>query len=151
MIKFLTRIPDPISTHRLLLLPLLLHSVLVLGSTALLVVLLVVLLTLVLEDLLRIVPLRIAQHHIGLLVVLVHIQGFVQVLVHKVVLGRLLANVLAARGHADQMDLVEGEALGTDPGVLLVIGTIMEHLATQSLVRVVAVATLALEVGLLEQ
>jgi len=77
--------------------------------------LLLVIVTLMLVVVFREVTLRIAQCHIGLALVLLEVDRLVKVVVHYVVLGGLLADVVVRGRHADQMDLVEGETLGADP------------------------------------
>jgi len=77
--------------------------------------LLLVIVALVFVVVLREVTLRIAQCHIGLALVLLEVDRLVKVVVHYVVLGGLLADVVVRGRHADQVDLVEGEALGADP------------------------------------
>lgn len=75
---------------------------------------------------------------------LLEVQRLVQVVVHEVVLRALLAVDLGrptsapSRGHADQVDLVEGEALRTYPGVAGVVLAVVENLAVQLLIGVVA-------------
>jgi len=77
--------------------------------------LLLVIVTLMLVVVFREVTLRVAQCDVGLALVLLEVDRLVQVVVHYVVLGGLLADVVVRRRHADQMDLVEGETLGADP------------------------------------
>lgn len=81
----------------------------------LLLLLLVVVVALVLVVVLGEVTFRVAQRHVRLALVLLQIDRLVEVVVDDVVLGGLLADVVVRGGHADQVDLVEREALGADP------------------------------------
>lgn len=77
--------------------------------------LLIVVVALVLVVVLGEVTFRVAQRHVRLALVLLQIDRFVEVVVDDVVLGGLLADVVVRGGHADQVDLVEREALRADP------------------------------------
>lgn len=70
---------------------------------------------------------------------LLKIDGLVQVVVYNMVLGGLFADVVVRGRHADEMDLVEGETLRTDPRVLLALLAVVEHFAAQRLVGIVSV------------
>lgn len=100
--------------------------------------LLLVVVALVFIVVLREVALRVAQRHIGLALVLLQVDWLVQVIVDDVVLGGLLADVVVRGRHADQVDLVEGEALGADPRVLLALLAVVEDLAAQRFVGIVS-------------
>lgn len=95
-------------------------------------------LSLVLVEALRVVAFRVAQRDVRLVLVLLHVQSLVQVVVDHVVLGRLRANVVGRWWHADQVNLMEGEALRADPRVLLVLLAVVEHLTVQTLIGVIA-------------
>lgn len=99
---------------------------------------LVVVVALVFVIVLGEVAFRVAQRHVRLALMLLQIDRLVQIVVHNVILGRLLADVVVRRGHANQVDLMEGEALGADPRVLLALLAVVEDLAAQRLVGVVA-------------
>lgn len=99
----------------------------------------VLVLTLVVVDILGIVAFWILQRNVWLRLMLFDVDGFVEEIVDDVVLWWLLANVIARRWHANQMDLVEDETFRTHPRVLLVLLTVMEHLAIHTFVGVVSV------------
>lgn len=101
--------------------------------------LLFIIVTLVFVVVFREVTLRVAKRHIGLALVLLKIDWLVQVIVHNMILGGLLADVVVRGRHADQVDLMEGEALRADPRVLLAILTIVEHLAAQRFIGIVTI------------
>ena len=83
---------------------------------------------------------------------LLHVDRLVEIIVDEVILGRLLADVVPGRWHADQVHLMEGKALRADPRVLLVLLAVVEHLAAEALVRVVAGrAARTLELRLFQQ
>lgn len=56
-------------------------------------------------DLLRVVSVGVLEGHVGLALHLLLVDGSVQVVVHEVVAGRLLADVVVSRRHTDQVDL----------------------------------------------
>ena len=83
---------------------------------------------------------------LGLRRVVVHL--LVEEVVHKVKLVGALADVALASGLADEVDLVEALAVGTDPGVLHAGGAVVEDGAVNRVVGVVARGTrVALELG----
>lgn len=101
--------------------------------------LLLVVVALVLVVVLWEIALRVAQRYIRFALMLLQIDWLVQIVIDNVVLGGLLADVVVRWGHANQMDLMKGEALGAYPRMLLTLLAVMEHLAAQRLIRIVAV------------
>lgn len=95
-------------------------------------------LSVVLVEALRIVSFRVAQRDVRFVLVLLHVQRFVQVVVDHMVFGGLGADVVGCWWHADEMDLMEGESFRADPGVLLVLLAVVEHFAVETFVGVVA-------------
>lgn len=67
-----------------------------------------------------------------------HVDRLVEVVVDEVILGRLLADVVAGWWHTDQVHLMECEAFRTDPGVFLIFLAVVEHFAAQTFVSVVS-------------
>lgn len=68
---------------------------------------------------------------------LLQIDGLVEIIVDYMILGGLLADVVVRGWHANQVDLVEREALGADPRMLLTLLAIVEHFAAQRLISIV--------------
>lgn len=114
-------------------------------------------------DIRRVIPLAVPQGDVGLSLSLLQVQRLVQILVDEMILRTLLATDVAAGWHTDQMylatrmryfssslissencvcyffaDLMEGETLGTDPRVFGVVLAIVEDLAVEILVSVIA-------------
>lgn len=69
---------------------------------------------------------------------LFHVERLVQIVIDHMILGRLGANVVRCRRHADQVDLMEREALRANPRVLLAFLAVVEHLTLETLVSVVS-------------
>lgn len=89
-------------------------------------------------DVLWIVAFRVSQCDIWFRLVFFDVDRLVQKVVDDVVFGRLLADVITRWWHADQMHLMECKTFGADPGVFLVFLTVVEYLATEAFVGVVA-------------
>lgn len=98
---------------------------------------LVVVVALVFVVVLGEVAFRVAQRHVRLALMLLQIDRLVEIVVHDMILGGLLADVVVRGGHANQVDLVEGEAFGADPRVLLALLAVVEDLTAQRLIGVV--------------
>lgn len=100
--------------------------------------LLLVVVALVLVVVLWEIALGVAQRDVRLALMLLQIDGLVEIVVDNMVLGGLLADVVVRWGHANQMDLMEGEALGTDPRMLLALLAVMEDLTIERFIGIVA-------------
>lgn len=67
-----------------------------------------------------------------------HVHGLVEVIVDEMVFGWLFADVLVWWWHANQMNLMERGAFGTNPRVLCVFLAVVEDLASDGVVSVVS-------------
>lgn len=100
--------------------------------------LLLIVVTLVFIIVLREIALRVAQRDIRLALMLLQIDGLVEIVVDNMILRGLLADVVVRWGHANQMDLMESKALRADPRMLLTLLAVVEDLTVQRLIGIVA-------------
>lgn len=92
------------------------------------------------------------ERDIGLRLVLLHVDRLVEIVVDEVIFGRLLADVLVGRWHADEVDLVECGAFRANPRVFCVLLTVVEDLTSDGVVRIVSRGSrVTCELRLLEQ
>lgn len=95
-------------------------------------------LSLIAVDVFWIVSFWIAKCDIWTSLVLLNVDGLVEEIVDDVVFGRLLTGVIVWWWHTYQMHLMELETFRANPWVLLVLLTVVEHLATHALVGIVS-------------
>lgn len=69
---------------------------------------------------------------------LLHIDRLVEIIVDKVILGRLFTNVVLRWRHTDEMNLMECGTFRANPRVLCAFVTVMEDLTADCVVGVVS-------------